>query len=1494
MGFDLNRNQQKAAYYDGDKYLVIEAGPGAGKTRVLIERIKFLVNVKKVDPSTLLVITFTRKAADELKERLRKDIDESYVNLMQISTIHAFCRVILSNIGEHNTRVLGDSVNEKLKMFLNRYKKELGFDNEYTIRQREIFHLIRKYDEYATFNVNTDKLIKFIRENYEISQEYIDFVNEFMAENDGKYPFQEVISNDSYKKSRNNALYLQIAKSYPKYLNLLEEKGFSDFPQMQIKTLDYLNEHPETIYKNILVDEFQDTDPVQMKIFEILMKHADSFTVVGDIDQSIYGFRGANKNYFEYLYNNYDNKVFKVNLNVNYRSANQIIDMSEDFIKSQRAVGAKQDKAVGSRDLDRHTYFLVNQKSEDEAKTIFDMVKYLHDSGKIENFNEVAILSRSIKYSNTAKNLIQLCIDNDMPYHVRGVADLFDQPEIRSILTLIHHLIEDENPQNYKFNRWELEWLNLKAYTGKNFMQTLFDLSDETKKILNDLQDEFERKVIEEEKKAYFKVTGKRSQKYSYIRIYDREEKVLEELFKHVERPILTNENLIRYGVKNNADLEFFKKLNDLKDYIHSKEYYDSDDTILDILIKLLTDVCNYLTEEKINDKDFRGELENLAIISNTFQNYELIVDNKDLKGVFDFLRYNISAYFTNKEESEGIQLMTVHKSKGLEFPVVILLSLNETKFPKEFKESHEKFFTPNFCLEYKNFDSMEEEMKEYDEEEERIVYVAMTRAQDILILSNLINKTPALEELKENLKGDLSIIEKREIIKDIPKGNIKIHDLINRNLEKCKFLEDDFTDIPKTICEKPAIKKEDFLNLSFRSLEDYIDCPFKYKLVHEINFSESTMETNKLRGLFLHNLLETINNRIQANDNQYIGDDEVIEIIDKFKSSFRFENLRLSNDSFNNIKNNILYYYNSFGKDLSILNTEHKFNIKKEFYSLSGIIDLIYKTKDGKTGILDYKNTDFISNDYIKNYIKQLYIYVVGLNNSFNIEELRIYAIKARKMIRVELNQESLNILIEELEAVSENIKNEIFECNINEDCVDCSFSNICINVKDGVSVFDYNNEKILGFRTKFYENLPDYEIIDLEDKYWTDIEFSTEDSSNSKSDIFNEEKLSIKLEKDSNNEIVDDLSLKVEEPSIVAHNKREDFKRSLDERNGKTKIYSNFDSLYEKYSKFYKEDIDIESLKLLDYNPNLSEDENIVRKYVLKKKGISLFKRGMYDEAKVYYKRLISNSYFKYDYYPYKRLIIACHKLKDYNEEADVLRDFFSSDIYCNKYQFLYFKYKNKKIPKRARIKHKELKELIKKYENTIKNHSKDSLMPNADRIKKSKKGIKILSEEEEFYNHKPRYYINIANGLYEDKLNQEAFDMYSMIIYKYHQRSFRNYQRLASIYRRTKNYKHELLLILEYFNEKTKVNRTKNSDKWFYERLESTVELIEDKNTVQEIKNIPYEKAYNLNADYNLEYLKSNLDSSFKLKNLKKELHYDLFSNEDIFSVLKKSKK
>ena len=1403
MAIELNENQRKAAYYDGDKYLVIEAGPGAGKTRVLIERIKFLINQKKVDPSTLLVITFTHKAAEELKERLASDLDESTINLMQISTIHAFCRVILADIGEFSSRILGDSNNEKLKIFLNRYKEELGFVNECYLRQKEIINLIKKYDEYATFKVDTDKLVKYIEERCEVGQDYIDFVNKYMEENDGKYPFGDVMQNDSFKQSRNHALYLQIAKSYPRYVKLLEEKGFIDFAQMQIKTLDHLGRNPETIYKNILVDEFQDTDPVQMKIFEILMRHAESFTVVGDIDQSIYGFRGANKNYFEYLYNNYDDKVYKINLNINYRSANQIISLSEDYIKPQRAIGAKMDEAVGARDLDRNTYFLVNQSNESEAADIFEMIKYLHDNGKIENYNEIAILSRSIRYSGTAKELIQLFNNNKIPYHVRGVPDLFEKPEIKSILTLIHHLVDESDTHSHKFTAWELDWLTLKAYTGDKFNQVLFDLSDETKEILNNVQDDFEIKVMEEEKRAYKKIRNKTSRKITFKGVFERDEKVLTEIFKNVERPILTNENLIKWGVKNQSDLKFFRKLNSLKAYITSKDYLDSEDTILDIYIKLLTDVCNYLDEDFINDEANKEVLENLAIISNTFYNYEIIDNNKDLKGVYLFLTFNIGGYSTEQDESEGVQLMTVHKSKGLEFPVVILLSLNEKRFPKEYKDRHDRFFTPNSCLDYKNM-SEEEAIREYIEEEDRIVFVAMTRAQDILILSNLIKKNEEFEELKYRLNDDLSEIEKWEILKEIPKGHEKIHELINKNISDCVFLDGNYSRIPKTICEKPQSKNEDFLNLSFRSLEDYIECPFKYKLLHEINFAESTVEYNKLRGLFVHNLLETINNRIKSNNNQYIGDEDVLAVFEKFKNSFHFENLRLSNDEFNVIKNDILYYYHTFGKDLSILKTEQQFQITKEFYQLSGIVDLIYKTKDGKIGILDYKNTNHISNHYVKNYIKQVYTYLIGLNNALEIESLKIYAVKARKMIDIELNQDSLDILLEELDAVSQNIGNEIFECNMDEDCVNCGFSNICIKVhKEGTSVFEFNQENILGFRDKFYQHLPGYEIIDLKDSYWEDLEFG--ESGNSDTDIVGNKDVNVDSPKPfkTNEKVVlkQKPILKKDEDNIKPSKAPKKPKRITSSKLPK-ETHSNYsvDYFNNQANKIKENPNFISDRDLMEHEDDefipIENIEDVNVKADLKEKGKKL-EHDDFESAIEFYDELKNHRLFINDYYPYRRqCIIYKNKLKDDLSDWQTIEEVLASKIYLNYHQLIWFENKIKELKEKLDLTSQDIQimdDLLESYKLDRKQFEayQNTPVPIAERIIKDENGVRLLSKEKYDKTQNLFYVKELGVGYIRREEYEKAIAYYlelldsDFLYYRYHA-----YKQFARILRNMKD--------------------------------------------------------------------------------------------------------
>ena len=186
---------------------------------------------------------------------------------------------------------------------------------------------------------------------------------------------------------------LQTAKAYPIYLKLLDAYNAVDYNTIQIKALNYLKQNPITQYKNILVDEFQDTDPIQAELFEVLVKNADSFTAVGDVDQSIYSFRGFFRDYFEEFYNKYDCKL--ISLDYNYRSTNNIIEASEMFIKPQRKQYSKK-HLIGSRTENKESYILENGDYTDEANKIFNLIKHLKDSGKIKQYSDVAILYRSV------------------------------------------------------------------------------------------------------------------------------------------------------------------------------------------------------------------------------------------------------------------------------------------------------------------------------------------------------------------------------------------------------------------------------------------------------------------------------------------------------------------------------------------------------------------------------------------------------------------------------------------------------------------------------------------------------------------------------------------------------------------------------------------------------------------------------------------------------------------------------------------------------------------------------------------------------------------------------------------------------------------------------------------------------------------------------------------------------------------------------------------
>lgn len=991
----LNEDQQKVVEYNGNKPLLVEAGPGSGKTRVIIERVKFLINELKVNPSSLLVITFTRKAANELKDRLSEDIPKNIIDEMQISTIHSFCLDFLKKRG-NVTNLIDDDSGEKRRLFIQKYKYKLGFKNEFYLADYQIPSVINKFDEYTTFKVDIDGLIDYIKQTRPIDKEYVDFVNSFKF-----FPSKKVRENEKFKKSWYNARFLQTPKAYVKYLELLDLFNAVDYNTVQIKFLESLKENPETQYTNILVDEFQDTDPVQAEIFEILLKNAESFTAVGDVDQSIYSFRGSFRDYFEEFYNKYNAEL--ISLNYNYRSTNNIIRTSEAFIKPQRKEYSKK-YLVGARNEDKASYILESLDPQEEAQKIFNLIKDLKDNGKIRQYSDVAILYRSIVSNKNIPFLIDEFKKNDISYHISGTEDLIESDEVKSILTLFYYIARKLD-HSYGMSNLEKEWLNLRAFCGIDFIPKFRKLSVETKRYLMKLQENFENDVLKTEKEVYFELTGKKSRKKKFNGVFTRNEDVLIEIFKRVNKPVVDLDL-----IEDTGDREFFTELEKLRENVFS---FDEEDklTILEVYYELLN-LCGYFDDLVINNGDYELELENLSKISRTIFNYESIISAKDVRGLFFFLTNVIEGYGTSSSDVDGVQLMTVHKAKGLEFPVTIVSSLSEYNFPlaprdpmreKDNINKDDTFYTPNKFLEYKDC-SEADEVNLGLAEENRVIYVAMTRAQDILVLS---------------------------VVGKMPEEICRISNYFNKNLDLDNM----------SISSVGSKPEENKLNLSYSSFADYNNCPWRYNLLNKLHFKVSQKEVTKM-GSIIHEALDVINQEIK--DSGEISKENMEKIA---KDTYYLHGG--TDEEFDDYMDSIFDYYNEIGFDITVVDSEVPFSIDRDNYRFNGAIDLIYKNQNGEYGILDYKNTIF--KDYNREkYAQQLLTYILALKNDskycdIEITEAKIYAIKSRSLIDFNIGESRLATQKEEIQNTADLINSHEFNKNESSYCNICEFLKYC-----------------------------------------------------------------------------------------------------------------------------------------------------------------------------------------------------------------------------------------------------------------------------------------------------------------------------------------------------------------------------------------------------------------------------------------------------------------
>ena len=1008
---ELDKYQKGAVEYIG-KPLVINAGPGAGKTRVIIERVLYLIE-NGATPESILVITFTNKAADELRERFKKDtkLELNVINQMRISTIHSFCRSILSDFCDIPYNLLKRESERNL--FFNKHRRDLGFTGPAFLRNYESGQVLKKYEEYALFEVDSEALISYIESKYRPSEEYLSYIDEYYRTHpETQYPTKKEIKALGFRCDVYKARYLQIAKSYNDWIDLMESEHVCDQNYLLVKALNILSDEDNlkrVQYRNVLIDEFQDTDAIQMQIFEYLRSISDTFTVVGDADQSIYSFRAANPKFFnDYSKSDEFEKRILVN---NYRSTADIVDFNEKFITEKR-VNPKDLKTVNESKMP--VYMLENLRPEDEYRGIAYIIKNLKSSGKITKYSDVCVLFRSHK---DKKDILEEFDREKIPYYLKGIDDLIYQDEVKAVLALLWYMLPF-NPNLIAYYGDGGQWINLSSFTDKYYEASkVFKLSKKTQDILNEIEHNYHYSVVSA-KDNYNPIDSntKSNSIMSVIRDYDDE--TLEKIFKQVN-PIdlstYSRDALKSIGITDEHDLDFFCSLNDLKSSLTDVKL-----TSLQVFYELIK--ITGFTDELLSRSDFEAKKAalNLALISEIISDYENIMGKYDLMGLFNYIYRSLKYYSCpiNEEEdnSQKVHIMTVHKAKGLEYPVVITASIKNHSFPLTFspqRKSHvfnnyPVYPTPNRFLKYKISEDLEP--FEFDREEERVLYVANTRAEELLILSTVLprtgSKTPVV---LQDYEKDLVKIEPDDVFN---MKKVTSHMIRDTNL----FNQVDFEDI----------------------LQDYLFCPLKYNLESNLKFKNPT-NINK----FIDSKLQIIVNRLHNDKFMTDWDRESIEyLVSEVIKSYSFTS---NEKSIRHLFNNFADYWDEYGRNFDVVKTAYPVSLEVKGYDINGVIDLIINDNEGVSLVKFIRTRDEMKN-YHSFYMELLAYYALALKEreDVNVENLMLYVLDEGKLYEKEYVKNEF--ILEYLASVVDNISDDNYSKHT-VSCGECEFNGLICN---------------------------------------------------------------------------------------------------------------------------------------------------------------------------------------------------------------------------------------------------------------------------------------------------------------------------------------------------------------------------------------------------------------------------------------------------------------
>ena len=591
----LNEGQKKAVKHINGPALTI-ATAGAGKTRVIIARAQYMI-ASGIDPSQILLTTFTNKAANEMKERIVSIVGDRGKRIT-VGTFHSICNRILRKYGHH-----------------------LNYERTFTILDEE----------------ETDKIMKKIAKRYNFE---LAIVKTYI----GDCKLHCKLTNQAYKEAETD-VDKQLAQCYSEYQSELKRNQCMDFDDLLLQTVVLLENYPEvkkTInnkWKYISADENQDSSQLDSKLIYLLSGKNNNVFFVGDDNQSIYGFRGADLEVMLNLRSLYPElKVY--DLGINYRSTETIVEAGKSIIRNNRKQIEKSVKC--GRGIKGSPVIITkcaNQK--DEANKIIAYVKMLHNKKGLK-YSEIAILNRMSYLSRTIEEALMRA---KIKYTLVGGTPFFCRMEVQDILAYARLTVNEHDFLAFK----------------RTVSVPKRGIGDKTIDKIDEFAREFPGGAIS--------------------------------IRKALDNPKLPVKGKAKTGIKEYND--FLKKLDKKKAELSPKDF-------INYIIKEIG-YAKYLKE---NYKDtYQDKLLNLQELENVAEEYNSI----------DELIMEASLYREELDENEdAVQIMTIHKSKGLEFPAVIMTNMCE-----------------GTCPHYKSIDDPKQL-----EEERRLTFVGVTRAEDYLFMT--------------------------------------------------------------------------------------------------------------------------------------------------------------------------------------------------------------------------------------------------------------------------------------------------------------------------------------------------------------------------------------------------------------------------------------------------------------------------------------------------------------------------------------------------------------------------------------------------------------------------------------------------------------------------------------------------------------------------------------------------------------------------------------